>query len=152
MTYGLLLNLVGVLGAGASRDQVWSYLGNYVENADPAAHPALDVLVTTALAYNRDFVAPTLVRRKPEANEALALAALDEELAATNDDAPAEELQNLIYSIGKDPHYGFEQLRDWFKALYEVLLGQEQGPRFGSFAALYGAGDTAKLIDEALAR
>jgi lysyl-tRNA synthetase class 1 len=150
VTYGLLLNLVGVLGAGASRDQVWSYLGNYVENADPAAHPALDGLVTRALAYNRDFIAPTLIRRKPDANEALALASLDEELAATSDDATAEELQNIVYEIGKDPHYGFETLRDWFKCLYETLLGSAQGPRMGSFIALYGVGNTRKLIAEAL--
>ena len=89
VTYGLLLNLVGVLGAQATRDQVWSYLGNYVENADPAAHPALDGLVTRALAYNRDFIAPTLQRRKPEENEAKALAALDEELGGTSEDATA---------------------------------------------------------------
>ncbi|MEA3262134.1 MAG: lysine--tRNA ligase [Pseudomonadota bacterium] len=151
VTYGLLLNLVGVLGAGATREQVWSYLGNYVENADPAAHPQLDKLVTNALAYNRDFIAPTLKRRKPEGNEAQALAALDEELAATSDDATAEELQNLVYEIGKDPHYGFEQLRDWFKCLYETLLGSSQGPRMGSFIALYGIANTRQLIAEALA-
>ncbi len=150
VTYGLLLNLVGVLGAGASRDQVWSYLGNYVENADPAAHPELDKLVTTALAYNRDFIAPTLIRRKPEAGEALALTALDEELASTSDDATAELLQNIVYAIGKDPHYGFEGLRDWFKCLYETLLGSSQGPRMGSFIALYGIANTRKLIGEAL--
>jgi lysyl-tRNA synthetase class 1 len=150
VTYGLLLNLVGVLGAGASREQVWSYLANYVPDADAAAHPALDALVTRALAYNRDFVAPTLRRRKPEANEAAALAALDEELAGTSDDATAEELQNLVYEIGKDPHYGIESLRDWFKALYETLLGSSQGPRMGSFIALYGVANTRKLIAEAL--
>ncbi|MFN3456234.1 MAG: lysine--tRNA ligase [Novosphingobium sp.] len=150
VTYGLLLNLVGVLGAQATRDQVWSYLGNYVENADPAAHPALDGLVTRALAYNRDFIAPTLQRRKPEENEAKALAALDEELAGTSDDATPEELQNIVYEIGKDPHYGFEQLRDWFKALYETLLGSSAGPRMGSFIALYGVANTRKLIAEAL--
>jgi lysyl-tRNA synthetase class 1 len=150
VTYGLLLNLVGVLGAQATREQVWSYLGNYVENADPAAHPQLDKLVTNALAYNRDFIAPTLERRKPEGNEAQALAALDEELAATSDDATAEELQNLVYEIGKDPHYGFEQLRDWFKCLYETLLGSSQGPRMGSFIALYGIANTRQLIAEAL--
>ncbi|MFC3174705.1 lysine--tRNA ligase [Novosphingobium bradum] len=150
VTYGLLLNLVGVLGANASRDQVWSYLGNYVENADPAAHPALDNLVGKALAYNRDFIAPTLVRRKPDANEAKALAALDEELAGMDETATAEELQNLVYEIGKDPHFGFEALRDWFKALYETLLGSAQGPRMGSFIALYGVENTRKLIAEAL--
>ena len=151
VTYGLLLNLVGVLGAGATRDQVWSYLANYVASADPAAHPALDVLVDRALAYNREFVAPTLVRRKPEAGEALALAALDEELALASEDATAEELQTLVYEIGKDPHFGFEGLRDWFKALYEVLLGSSQGPRMGSFITLYGVANTRKLIAEALA-
>ncbi|BEV01385.1 lysine--tRNA ligase [Novosphingobium olei] len=150
VTYGLLLNLVGVLGANATREQVWSYLANYVENADPAAHPALDGLVTNALAYNRDFVAPTLQRRKPEENEARALAALDEELAATSDDATAELIQNIVYEIGKDPHYGFESLRDWFKALYETLLGSSAGPRMGSFIALYGIANTRALIAEAL--
>ena len=150
VTYGLLLNLVGVLGANATRDQVWSYLGNYVADARPEAHPGLDALVTRALAYNRDFVAPTLQRRKPEANEAAALAALDEELASASDDATAEELQNLVYEIGKDPHYGFEALRDWFKALYETLLGSSQGPRMGSFIALYGVANTRALIAEAL--
>jgi len=150
VTYGLLLNLVGVLGAHATREQVWSYLANYVDNADPAAHPALDALVTRALAYNRDFIAPTLMRRKPEAGEAAALAALDEELAAASDDATAEELQNMVYEIAKDPHYGFETLRDWFKALYETLLGSPQGPRMGSFIALYGVENTRKLIAEAL--
>ena len=150
VTYGLLLNLVGVLGANASRDQVWSYLANYVENADPGAHPALDTLVTSALAYNRDFIAPTLQRRKPEPPEAAALAALDEELAATSDDATAELLQNIVYEIGKDPHYGFESLRDWFKALYETLLGSSAGPRMGSFIALYGIENTRKLIAESL--
>jgi lysyl-tRNA synthetase class 1 len=151
VTYGLLLNLVGVLGAGATREQVWSYLGNYVADADPAAHPALDELVTAALAYNRDFVAPTLQRRKPGRNEALALAALDAQLAAAGESAAAEELQNLVYEIGKNPDFGFEQLRDWFKCLYETLLGSPQGPRMGSFIALYGVANTRKLIAEALA-
>jgi lysyl-tRNA synthetase class 1 len=150
VTYGLLLNLVGVLGANATREQVWSYLSNYVADARPEAHPELDVLVTSALAYSRDFIAPTLQRRKPEAGEAAALVALDEELAATSEDATAEELQNIVYEIGKDPHYGFEGLRDWFKALYETLLGSGQGPRMGSFIALYGVENTRKLIAEAL--
>ena len=150
VTYGLLLNLVGVLGAQATRAQVWSYLANYVANADPAAHPALDTLVTSALAYNRDFVAPTLKRRKPEPNEAGALAALDAELAATDDSASAEDLQTMVYEIGKDPHYGIGALRDWFKALYETLLGSSQGPRMGSFIALYGIAGTRQLIAEAL--
>jgi len=150
VTYGLLLNLVGVLGAQATRDQVWSYLGNYVENADPAAHPALDGLVTRALAYNRDFIAPMLQRRKPDANEAKALAALDQALVSVAEDATAEDLQNIVYEIGKNPDFGFENLRDWFKALYETLLGSSAGPRMGSFIALYGVANSRKLIAEAL--
>ena len=150
VTYGLLLNLVGVLGAGATRDQVWSYLGNYAAHADPAAHPALDVLVESALAYNREFVAPTLLRREPAPNEALALRALDAVLAEQADDASAEDLQTLVYEIGKTPEFGFESLRDWFKALYEVLLGSSAGPRMGSFITLYGVKNTRQLIAEAL--
>ena len=150
VTYGLLLNLVGVLGPHATHEQVWTYLGNYVGDVDPAHHPELATLVDCALAYNRDYIAPSLHRRAPEANEAMALAALDEELAATSDDASAEDLQTMIYEIGKDPHYQFEALRDWFKALYETLLGSSQGPRMGSFIALYGVEPTRKLIAEAL--
>ena len=151
VTYGLLLNLVGVMGATATRDQVWSYLGNYIEDPDPAKHPELDVLVGTALAYNRDFIAPTLQRRAPSPNEASALAALDGKLSQVPADMGAEDLQTIVYEIGKQEEFGFESLRDWFKALYETLLGSEQGPRMGSFIALYGVANTRELIAEALA-
>ncbi|QYU70449.1 lysine--tRNA ligase [Leptolyngbya sp. 15MV] len=151
VSYALLLNLVGVLGAGASREQVWSYLGNYVPDADPAKHPELDALVTTALAYNRDFVAPTLKRRAPAPNEAAALRELDGYLAGIGEDTPAEDIQTAVYEIGKREEHGFASLRDWFKALYETLLGSEQGPRMGSFIALYGVANTRKLIGEVLA-
>ncbi len=151
VSYGLLLNLVGVLGAQATSDQVWSYLGNYVEDASPQNYPDLDVLVQTALAYNRDFVAPRLNKRKPQANEAAALAELDAWLAEADADTPAEDIQTQIYEIGKREEYGFDNLRDWFRALYEVLLGSEQGPRMGSFIALYGVDNSRKLIAEALA-
>jgi lysyl-tRNA synthetase class 1 len=150
VTYGLLLNLVGVLGAKATREQVWSYLGNYIEDARPEAHPALDALVDKALAYNRDFVAPTLHRRRPHLKEVNALAALDAMLADLPEHASAEDIQNLVYEVGKDPDMGFEQMRDWFKCLYETLLGSSQGPRMGSFIALYGVANTRKLIEEAL--
>ncbi|WP_128892252.1 lysine--tRNA ligase [Erythrobacter sp. HKB08] len=152
VTYGLLLNLVSVLGAEAERDAVWSYLGNYVENADPAAHPKLDELVSTALAYNRDFVAPHLVKRAPTETEAAALRALDDFLAKAPADMSAEDLQTEVYEIGKREEFGFENLRDWFKALYQTLLGSDQGPRMGSFIALYGIENSRKLIAEALDR
>jgi lysyl-tRNA synthetase class 1 len=150
--FSLLLNLVGVLGAGATREAVWSYLGNYVEDADPAAHPALDTLVMKALAYNRDFVAPTLAKRAPADGEVAALWALDAALAEAPADMSAEDLQTIVYEIGKQEEFGFESLRDWFKALYETLLGSEQGPRMGSFIALYGIAPTRQLIAEALAK
>ena len=150
--YSLLLNLIGVLGAAATREQVWSYLGNYIHDADPAHHPELDALVDRALAYNRDFVAPTLRHRAPEAHEAAALRALDGYLAGAAQDTSAEDLQTEIYEIGKREEFGFESLRDWFRALYETLLGSSQGPRMGSFIALYGVANTRNLIAEALAR
>jgi lysyl-tRNA synthetase class 1 len=152
VTYGLLLNLVGVLGADATAEQVWSYLGNYVAKADAASHPQLDGLVHRALAYNRDFVAPTLHKRAPAPNEAEALRALDAYLAEAAPDTSAEDLQTEVYEIGKREAFGFESLRDWFKALYETLLGSSQGPRMGSFIALYGIENTRRLIAEALAR
>ena len=152
VTYGLLLNLVGVMGATATRDQVWSYLGNYIDDPDPAKHPELDALVGTALAYNRDFIAPTLQRRAPTPNEASALAALDGELSQVPTEMSAEDLQTIVYEIGKREEFGFESLRDWFRALYETLLGSEQGPRMGSFIALYGIANTRALIAEALAK
>ncbi|MBO9517081.1 MAG: lysine--tRNA ligase [Porphyrobacter sp.] len=150
VSYALLLNLVGVLGAGATHEQVWSYLGNYIHDLNPGHHPELEALIDRALAYNRDFIAPTLKRRAPEPNEAAALRALDEELARAGEDTAAEDLQTAVYEIGKKEEYGFESLRDWFRALYETLLGSSQGPRMGSFIALYGAANTRKLIAEAL--
>jgi lysyl-tRNA synthetase class 1 len=150
VSYGLLLNLVGVMGPDATDAQVWAYLANYAPDASPENFPKLGVLVKAALAYNRDFIAPTLKRRAPEENEAAALRELDAQLGALSEDATAEEIQNIVYEIGKDPHFGFEQLRDWFKALYQTLLGADQGPRMGSFIALYGIANSRRLIAEAL--
>ena len=150
VTFGLLLNLVGVMG-DASREQVWGYLQNYVADANAGTYPELDALIGHALAYHRDFVAPTLKRRAPEPNEAAALRKLDEELAALPDHASAEDIQNIVYAIGKDETYGFAELRDWFRALYQTLLGADQGPRMGSFIALYGIENSRRLIAEALA-
>jgi lysyl-tRNA synthetase class 1 len=150
VTFGLLLNLVGVMGGDATRDQVWGYLGNYVADASAATYPELDRLIDYALAYNRDFVAPTLQRRAPVGSEVEALGKLDAELAALPAGASAEDIQNIVYEIGKAG--GFGSLRDWFKALYETLLGSSQGPRMGSFIALYGIDNTRALIAEALAR
>jgi lysyl-tRNA synthetase class 1 len=169
VSFGLLLNLCGVLGAEASSYQILKYLRKLFKISDQlnAATPSdlelakewealpagndLARLVRHALAYHRDFVAPTLKRRVPTPNEAAALKDLDTRLAAMPADASAEDIQNEVYAIGKEEAYGFETLRDWFKALYETLLGAEQGPRMGSFIALYGIENSRKLIAEALA-
>ncbi|WCT72342.1 lysine--tRNA ligase [Sphingomonas naphthae] len=149
VSFGLLLNLVGVLGE-ADRSVIWGYLGNYVPDASPERYPALDALVGHALAYHRDVIAPTLVRRAPDPREAAALADLDARIAALPDEADAETIQNEVYEAGKAA--GFDPLRDWFKALYETLLGTAQGPRMGSFIRLLGVPNSRTLIADALAR
>ena len=148
--FGLLLNLVGVLGE-ATPAQVWGYLANYLPDATPADHPDLDRLIGHARAYARDFVVPTLHRRAPDEREADALRQLDAGLAALPAGAGAEDIQTLVYEGGKAA-FGKEALRDWFRALYETLLGSSQGPRMGSFIALYGVANTQALIADALAR
>jgi lysyl-tRNA synthetase class 1 len=148
VTYGLLLNLVSLPGL-QDREVAWRFVQRYAEGTSPEANPELDELIGLAVNYARDFVAPTLKRRAPAGVEVDALKRLDAELAALPADAPAEDIQNIVYEIGKTG--GFENLRDWFKALYDTLLGFEQGPRMGSFIALYGVENTRKLIAEALA-
>jgi lysyl-tRNA synthetase class 1 len=149
VTFALLLNLVGVMGE-ATREQVWGYLANYVPDADAVRYPELDRLIDHALRYARDFVTPTLHRRAPTPVEAAALERLDAALAAMPEGADAEAIQNAVYEIGKTE--GFASLRDWFRALYETLLGSSQGPRMGSFIALYGIENSRRLIAEALSR
>ncbi|MBU6207059.1 MAG: lysine--tRNA ligase, partial [Alphaproteobacteria bacterium] len=147
VSFGLLLNLVGVLGAQANAAQVRAYLANYV--GEGALVPELEALIDHALSFNRDYVAPTLMRRKPLAQEVEALQRLDAELGSLPADAQADTIQTIVYAIGNDL-FGKEKLRDWFKALYETLLGSSAGPRMGSFIALYGVVNTRKLIAEAL--
>jgi lysyl-tRNA synthetase class 1 len=148
VTFGLLLNLAGVLGADIRAEQIAEYLDNYL--GEPTDDRELGQLIELALAYNRDFVAPTLKRRAPEGVEIAALDRLYRDLAALPSDAPAEDIQAIVYAIGNEG--GFENLRDWFKALYETLLGSSQGPRMGSFIALYGIENSRNLIAEALAQ
>jgi lysyl-tRNA synthetase class 1 len=148
LTFALLLNLVGV-ALTEDKALLWSFVQRYAPDTSPETHPELDALIGYAAAYFRDFVKATLKRRAPDAKEAAALRDLDAQLAALASDAPAEAIQNLVFEIGKK--HAFENLRDWFKALYEILLGTSQGPRMGSFIALYGIDNTRRLIAEALA-
>ncbi len=148
--YSLLLNLVSVLGLEATAQNLADYVASYT--GAPVADPKLLELIECAVAYNRDFLAPTLQKRAPVGGEVLALTELDAQLAAAPANADAEALQTLVYEIGKREEFGFASLRDWFRALYETLLGSEQGPRMGSFIKLYGIEQTRGLIAEALAR
>ncbi|HEX8585873.1 MAG TPA: lysine--tRNA ligase [Allosphingosinicella sp.] len=147
LTFGLLLNLVAVASSD-DKTLLWAFVKRYAPDVALETHPELDALIGYAAAYFRDFVKNTLQRRAPDEKEAAALRDLDAQLAGLAEDTPADELQNLVFEVGKA--HGFETLRDWFKALYETLLGTSQGPRMGSFIALYGVENSRRLIGEAL--
>ncbi|MDR3526215.1 MAG: lysine--tRNA ligase [Rhizomicrobium sp.] len=148
VSFALLLNLVSASNA-LNREVLWGFIRRYAADASPENNPGLDKLVGYAVRYYEDFVKPTKKYRAASENERAALAELAEKLRGFGAERDAEKVQFEIYEIGKK--YGFEPLRDWFKAIYEVLFGQSQGPRFGSFAVLFGNDETANLIDRALA-
>ncbi len=149
ITFALLLNLVAAANA-ATKDQLWKFIAKYAPGASPATHPMLDRLCGYAIAYYEDFVKPTKKFRAATDKERAAFEALIERFEALGGDTTdAETIQSEVYAVGKE--HGFEPLRDWFKALYEVCFGQEAGPRFGSFAAIFGVRQTADLLRRALA-
>lgn len=149
VSFALLLNLVSASNA-SSRDILWGFIKAYAPIASPEKNPGLDKLVGFAIKYYEDFVKPAKQYRAPTYMERKALAELSFALRKLGDERNAETVQNEVYEVGKIA--GFDPLRDWFKALYEVLFGQSQGPRFGSFAALFGCAATADMIDAALKR
>lgn len=145
VSFALLLNLVGVANA-SNKDQLWAYMAKYLHEATPENEPVLDQLMDRALNYYEDFVRPTKAYRAPTEGEAAALLDLAARLKALPaDTTDGETIQNEVYAVGKA--HVFEPLRAWFQALYEVLLGASQGPRFGSFAAIYGLPQTIELIE-----
>ena len=145
VSFALLLNLVGVANA-SNKEQLWAYFARYLPEATPENEPLLDQLMDRALNYYEDFVKPTKAYRLPDAKEKSALEDLAGRLKALpTDTTDGETIQNEVYAVGKE--HGFEPLRAWFQGLYEVLLGQSQGPRFGSFAAIYGLPKTIELIE-----
>ena len=148
VSFALLLNLVGASGS-PSRDVLWGLVRNCAPDASPEANPGLEKLVGFALRYYQDFVVPTKRYRAPDDKERAALADLAAQLEKLGDERDGVAVQNVVYEVGKA--HGFEPLRSWFAALYEVLFGEEQGPRFGSFAALFGCAQTAAMIRRALA-
>ena len=148
VSFALLLNLVSASHAH-DKAVLWGFISRHVSGLTPETHPELDRLAGYAITYFHDFVKPLKTYRAPNEVEGIAFADLVETLEKADPQSSAEELQNIVYGVGKT--HGFENLRDWFKALYEVLLGEAQGPRFGSFIALYGVKETVSLIRRALA-
>jgi lysyl-tRNA synthetase class 1 len=148
VSFAMLLNLASVVNAD-SPEILWGFIRRYVAGASPETQPLLDRLVNHAIAYYRDFVRPAKRYRDPDAMERAALEDLAATLA-TLPDAAAETIQNAVFAVGK--RHPFPDLRSWFGCLYQVLLGQPEGPRFGSFVALYGIPETIALIHAALAR
>ena len=149
VSFSLLLNLVSAANA-SDKAILWGFLSRYIPGATPESEPLLDRLAGYAINYYEDFVRPSKKFRAPDGRERAAM----EDLLARFRALPqgcqdAELIQGEVYEAGKVA--GFEPLRAWFQALYEVLLGQTQGPRFGSFAAIFGLDRTIALIEQALA-
>ncbi|HEY2069051.1 MAG TPA: lysine--tRNA ligase [Rhizomicrobium sp.] len=148
VSFALLLTLVSASNAN-DRDLLWGFIRAYAPQANPTDNPGLDRLVGYALRYYEDFVKPTKQYRAPTDKERAALEDLAQVLDSFAGERDSETVQFQVYEVGK--RHTFEPLRDWFKAIYEVLFGQSQGPRFGSFAVLFGCAETAAMIRNTLA-
>ena len=145
--FSMLLNLASAAGA-ENTEQMWGFIRRYAPEATPETHPGLDAAAGFAVRYYQDFVKPAKTFRAPSDQERAALSDLADRLRAWDGPIDAEALQSEVFAVGKG--HGFEPLRDWFKAIYEVLLGASQGPRFGGFVALYGVEETVSLIEAGL--
>jgi lysyl-tRNA synthetase class 1 len=145
--FSMLLNLASVSSA-EDKETLWGFIRRYAPDARAETHADLDAAAGYAVRYFNDFVKPGKVYRAPDAKERAALEDLLARLKGWDGGPDAEALQSLVFAVGKD--HGFEPLRDWFKALYEVLLGASQGPRFGGFIALYGVAESIALIEKGL--
>ena len=146
--FAMLLNLASVSGA-EDRETMWGFIRRYAPEAGPETHPHLDEAAGFAVRYYNDFVKPGKHYRAPDDRERAAMEDLVQRLRDWEGGTDPEELQSMVFAVGKA--HGFEPLRDWFKALYEVLLGASQGPRFGGFIALYGVAESIALIEAGLA-
>jgi lysyl-tRNA synthetase class 1 len=147
VSFGLLLNLVSASNAH-TKDILWQFVRNYAPGANPQDYPELDRLIGFAIRYFEEREKPFKVHRAPSELERRAMLDLYERLSRADAGLSAEELQAIVYEVGKA--YPFENLRNWFKALYEVLFGEAQGPRFGSFIKAYGIENARSLIAERL--
>jgi len=161
LSFTMLLTLVSSSNA-ENAETLWGFIGRYRPGVTAKTHPKLNQLVEYAIHYFRDFVLPAKKFREPIEVERKALTDLRDALSQLALDSTAEDIQNVVYEIGRRPPFLDEAKKakdgrpgvslDWFNMLYQVLLGQEKGPRFGSFVAIYGLGNTVDMIDGALAR
>jgi lysyl-tRNA synthetase class 1 len=149
ISFGMLLNLASVVNA-ETPDMLWGFIRRYSPDLTPETAPFLAKLVRYAVVYYQDFVRPKKEFRAPTEIERVALADLAETLRALPAGTPAEAIQTAVYEVGK--RHPFPELKAWFGCLYQVLLGQTEGPRFGGFVALYGLGETVALIEGTLAQ
>jgi lysyl-tRNA synthetase class 1 len=157
----MLLTLVSSSNA-ENAETLWGFIGRYRPGVTPQTHPKLSAQVEYAIHYFRDFVQPNKSFRHPTDGERAALIDLRDALAQLEGGASAENIQNVVYEVGRrEPFLDHKKKAkdgkpgvslDWFNMLYQVLLGQEKGPRFGSFVAVYGLQNTIDMIDGALAR
>ena len=161
VSFSMLLTLVSTSNA-ENAETLWGFIGRYKPGVTPQTHPKLNQLVEYAIHYFRDFVLPEKKFREPTDSERAALLDLRDALSQLPAEATAEDVQNVVYEVGRrEPFLDHKKMSkdgkpgvslDWFNLLYQVLLGQEKGPRFGSFVALYGLQNTVDMIDGALAR
>ncbi len=145
--FAMLLNLASVSHA-ETKDTLWGFIRRYAPDVSAETHPDLDQSAGFAVRYFNDFVRPTKTFRAANDKDRAALEDLRNRLRNWDGGLDPEELQSMVFAVGKA--HEFEPLREWFRALYEVLLGASQGPRFGGFIALFGIEETINLIDDAL--
>jgi lysyl-tRNA synthetase class 1 len=161
ISFTMLLTLVSSSNA-ENAETLWGFIARYRPGVTPQTHPRLDAMVRYAIHYFHDFVLPEKRFREPSDVERAALLDLRDALGQLPAESTAEDIQNVVYEIGRrEPFLDHKKKAkdgqpgvtlDWFNMLYQVLLGQEKGPRFGSFAAVYGIRNTVDMIDGALAR
>jgi lysyl-tRNA synthetase, class I len=150
ITFGVLLNLVSASNA-ESEDVLWKFIKNYNSNIVKENHPILQKLIQNAIQYFNDIVKPSKKYRSADENEKKALLDLIEVLKRMPDGKDPAEIQTEVFTVGKN-YYPKEKLRDWFKAIYEIVFGDEQGPRMGSFISFFGRQETIKLLEDSLKR
>jgi len=148
MPFSVLLNLVGTSNA-TDKDILWKFIKKYKKDIKAKEHPILDSLIVYALKYFKDIVQPNKKYRKPNEKEKKALQDLISRLKNCEKQLDPEAIQTIVYSVGKENGYS-ENLREWFKAIYEIIFGDQDGPRMGFFISFFGIKETIELINKCI--